>query len=57
MSMKDNFQKELTSNNYFLLKYGYLIIIVIVALLIWALLVVKINDISILEMVKRFYYR
>jgi hypothetical protein len=55
--MKDNFQKELTSNNYFLLKYGYLIIIVIVALLIWALLVVKINDISILEMVKRFYYR
>jgi hypothetical protein len=57
LSMKDNFQKELSGNNYFLLKYGYLVIIIIVALLIWALFIVKINNVSILQMIERFYYR
>ena len=55
--IKEKFEKELSSHKFFLLKYGYLVILVVVLLLVAGLNIIKINDISVFQMIGKYFWR
>lgn len=55
--MKDKFQKELGTKKYFVMKYGYVIILITMALIIYSFFVIKIEDKSLVMLIKEYYLR
>jgi hypothetical protein len=55
--MKEKFQEELGNKNYFVMKYGYVIILIVTALILFSFLLIKIDNKVLFQMIKEYYFR
>lgn len=55
--MENNLQKELDRNRFFIVKNGFILIIIITGLIFVSLSLLKIDNQSILELVFKYYFR
>lgn len=55
--MKEKLQKELEINKYFVMKHGYLIILITIALVMASFFIIKIDHKSLFQMTKEYYIR
>jgi len=54
--MENNLQKELDKNRFFVVKYGIAIVITIFMLIILSLVLLKIENESILKLVVKYFF-
>jgi len=55
-SMENNLQKELDKNRFFVVKYGIAIVITIFMIIILSLVLLKIENESILKLVVKYFF-
>lgn len=55
--MESNLEKELDKNRFAIVKYGLLILSLVIVLILYALFVLKIDDEPIIYMVMDYYFR
>ncbi len=55
--MENNLEKELDKNKFSIVKYGLVILLLVIVLILYSLMILKIDDEPILHMVMDYYFR
>ena len=55
--MKEKFEEELGKNKYFVMKHGYIVILLTMALIAWSFVLITIDHKPLYQLVRDYYLR